>query len=167
MPMADPTGGFFFVFQTGRPMFRKYDAKGNLQFERHIEGAELDDQIRVLPTSWPRRTTEGRTMPLVLPLVRTAAVDPSGRLWVSLITPQTYVYDRNGDKVRTVQFQATGIIAPTSLSFAGRDRLLITPGCYEFRHWAPGCLRETARVPACGSPRFGRPIPSVLLTSVR
>lgn len=132
LPLVDPTGAFYFVFQTGRPMFRKYDATGTLVFERHIEGIELDDQIRALPTSWPRRTSEGGSLPVVPPLVRTAAVDPAGRLWVSLVTPYTYVYDGDGDKARTVQFSAAGIIAPASLFFAPRERVLVTPGCYEF-----------------------------------
>src|SRR5262245_14976071 len=43
IPLIDPTGGFFFVFQAGVPAFRKYDASGGLVYERHIEGVELDD----------------------------------------------------------------------------------------------------------------------------
>jgi hypothetical protein len=130
LPLVDPTGGFYFVFQTGRPMFRKYDKDGVLQFERHIEGVELDGQIQALPTTWPKRAAGA--LPLVSPLVRTAAVDPDGRLWVSLMTPFTYVYNRNGDKVRTVQFNAFGTVSPTSLFFTRRGRLLVTPGCHEF-----------------------------------
>jgi hypothetical protein len=42
------------------------------------------------------------------------------------------VYDAQGDKVRTLQFRAAGIISPTSLSFTRSGRLLTTPGCYEF-----------------------------------
>jgi hypothetical protein len=132
VPLIDPAGGFYFVFQTGRPMFRRYDASGELVYERHIEGVELDDQIRALPTSWPRRTNEPGSLPVVPPLVRTAAVDPGGRLWISLAVPFTYVYDRDGEKTRTVQFYATGAMAPSSLFFAARDRVLVTPGCYEF-----------------------------------
>ena len=71
-------------------------------------------------------------MPLIPPVIRTAEVDPSGRLWVTLVRPFTYVYDEDGDKERVVQFRAAGLIAPTSLSFAGPDRILVTPGCYEF-----------------------------------
>ena len=131
IPLVDPTGGFYFVFQTGTPMFRKYDAKGELVYERHIEGLELDDQIRTLPTVWRARNPGDDRLPIAMPLVRAAAVDRSGRLWISLITPYTYVYD-HGDKVRTVQFEAAGTIAPTSLFFASGDRVLVTPGCYEF-----------------------------------
>ena len=78
LPLVDPTGGFYFVFQTGRPMFRKYSADGTLVFERHIEGVELDGQVQALPTTWPKRAAGA--LPLVSPLVRTAAVDPDGRL---------------------------------------------------------------------------------------
>ena len=46
--------------------------------------------------------------------------------------PYTYVYDRNGDKVRTVQFRAAGMVSPGSFFFESRDRLLVTPGCYIF-----------------------------------
>jgi len=132
LPLVDPTGGFYFVFQTGRPMFRKYDASGALLFERHIEGPELDQSILNLPTMWPRRAEAGGTVPLVLPLVRTAAVDPTGRLWVSLMAPTTYVYDARGEKVRTIQFRAAGIISPGSFFFTSDGRMLVTPGCYEF-----------------------------------
>lgn len=132
LPLADPTGGYYFVFQTGVPLFRKYDAEGHIVFERHIEGVELDTAIQALPTTWPTRRTGEGTYPLVTPLVRTAAVDRSGRLWVSLTVPYTYVYDRDGTKIRTVQFQAAGIVSPASLFFAPGGRLLVTPGCLEF-----------------------------------
>jgi hypothetical protein len=132
LPLVDPTGGFFYVFVAGQPMFRKYDAAGQLVFERHIEGRELDSVIRNMPTQWPRRKVEDREVPFVTPNVRAAAGDRAGRLWVSLMPPYTYVYDRDGDKVRTVQFEAAGVLAPTSLFFAANGRLLITPGCYEF-----------------------------------
>jgi len=132
-PLADPAGGFYFVFQTGVPMFRKYDATGGLVLERHIEGAELDAAIQTLPTTWPNRTAAGGTLPLVNTLVQAAAVDRSGRLYVSLRTTHTYVYDPRGEKVRVLQLRGAGIIAPTSLSFSARTgRLLVSPGGYEF-----------------------------------
>jgi hypothetical protein len=85
-----------------------------------------------MPTRWPTRRVEDRELPLVPPVIRAAAVDGRGRLWVSLTQPFTYVYDSRGDKVRTVQFKAAGIIAPTSLFFTKAGWLLVTPGCYEF-----------------------------------
>jgi hypothetical protein len=131
LPLAVPGGGFYFVFQTGLPMFRKYDADGALVFERHIEGVELDASIQALPTTWPARPAG--VLPLVSPLVRTAAVDSDGRLWISLMTPFTYVYNRSGDKIRTVQLNAGGdIVSPASLFFTRQGRLLVTPGCHEF-----------------------------------
>jgi hypothetical protein len=71
-------------------------------------------------------------VPLVRPLIRTAAVDRTGQLWISLATPLTYVFDAQGDKVRTVQFVGAGPLSPTSLFFTRENRLLVTPGCYEF-----------------------------------
>lgn len=142
LPLVDPTGGYFYVFLAGTPMFRKYDSKGVLSFERHIEGRELDDYLRALPTKWPTRRVEDREVPYVMPTVRTAAVDSNGELWVSLIVPYTYVYDAHGDKARTVQFHAAGTIAPTSLFFTGAGRLLVTPGCYEFDPGADGQPRR-------------------------
>jgi hypothetical protein len=133
LPLPDPTGGFYYVFVGGRPMFHKYDANGRLLFERHIEGPELDPYLANLPTRWPRRRVEDRELPLVHPAVRSATVDAGGRLWISLVEPYTYVYDAQGDKIRTVQFQAAGIVAPSSLFFTDDGRLLITPGCFEFR----------------------------------
>ncbi|HET9369208.1 MAG TPA: hypothetical protein VFO19_03145 [Vicinamibacterales bacterium] len=133
VPLADPRGGFYVVFQAGVPAFRKYDANGQLLFERHIEGTELDGKIQTLPTTWARRETASGRLPLVEPLVRTAAVDGSGRLWISLVLPFTYVYDGSGEKIRTVRFaSASGTIAPTSLFFSQTGRLLVTPGLYEF-----------------------------------
>jgi hypothetical protein len=138
LPLINPTGGFYYVFLTGRPMFRKYDAGGRLLFERHIEGREIDDLLAAQPTTWPTRRVEDREVPFVQPLIRAASVDPQGQLWVSMIVPYTYVYDTQGDKTRTVQFSATGIISPTSLFFTRNGRILVTPGCYEFD---PGRIR--------------------------
>jgi hypothetical protein len=132
LPLVDPTGGYYFVFQTGRPMFQKYTADGRLVFERHIEGPELDQSIVNLPTTWRAREDEPGVQPLVEPLVRAAAVDPKGRLWVSLMAPVTYVYDPLGEKIRTVVFDAPGLDSPSSLFFTPDGRLLVTPGCYEF-----------------------------------
>jgi hypothetical protein len=130
IPIADPNGGFYFVFIAGQPVFRKYDAKGALVFERVIQGREIDPVISAIPDRWPRRGSG--ELPLVAPVVRTAAVDRSGRLWVSFVLPYTYVYDGNGEKIRTVQFRAAGIIAPSSLWFDPEGHALVTPGCYEF-----------------------------------
>ena len=140
LPLANPRGGFYFVFQAGVPMFRKYDGGGRLVFERHIEGVELDQAIAGLPTLWPRRPGEGRgaDLPLVAPMIRTAAVDGLGRLWVSLVQPFTYVYDADGNKSRVVQFKAAGVLSPSSLFFTASGRLLVTPGCYEFAAGSAG-----------------------------
>ena len=132
LPLIDPTGGFFFVFQAGVPVFQKYDAAGRLVFERHIEGVEIDDLIRTLPTTWPLRRAADGELPFVRPTVRTAAVDRGGNLWVSLAVPYTYVYGPDGDKIRTVEFRAAGPLAPTALFFGTKGRLLVTPGLYEF-----------------------------------
>jgi hypothetical protein len=117
---------------TGRPTFRKYSADGKLLFERHIEGTELDVLLDAQPTKWPRRRVEDREVPFVAPIIRAAAVSPGGELWISLAVPFTYVYDGQGDKIRTVQFYGAGVIGATSLSFSRNDTVLVTPGCYEF-----------------------------------
>jgi hypothetical protein len=132
LPLADPTGGYFYVFLAGRPMFQKYDAAGLLVYERHIEGPEIDRYLEGLPTKWPTRKVADRELPLIMPAVRAAAVDGRGRLWVSLMEPYSYVYDAQGDKARVIQFRAAGVISPTSLFFTQDGRLLVTPGCYEF-----------------------------------
>jgi len=133
-PLIDPGGGFYFVFAAGVPMFRKYDAKGAFLFERHIEGPELDEYLRAMPSQWPkRRNGDGDLLPFVPPAIRTARVDRAGRLWISLMQPVTYVYDGAGEKVRAVQFKGADILSPSSLFFAKDGRMLVTPGCYEFR----------------------------------
>ena len=100
--------------------------------ERHIEGREIEGLVAQQPTVWPTRRIDNHEVPFVQPIVRAAAADAQGQLWISMGVPYTYVYDRDGDKVRTVQFSATGIISPTSLFFTKSGRLLVTPGCFEF-----------------------------------
>ena len=131
IPITDPTGGFYFVFMAGAPAFRKYDANGTLVFERVIQGREIDPLMAAIPDRWPRRG--GGELPFVTPTVRTAAVDRSGRLWVSFVLPFSYVYAADGEKIRTVQFRGAGILSPASLWFSENGRILVTPGCYEFR----------------------------------
>ncbi|HMF97076.1 MAG TPA: hypothetical protein VKE96_22415 [Vicinamibacterales bacterium] len=137
IPLLDPTGGFYFVFQTGEPVFRKYDAAGQLVFERRMQGREIDELVANLPSRWPTRKTDEGEVPLVRPTIRTASVDGGGNLWVAFVIPYTYVFDRDGDKVRTVQFRGAGIIAPTSLFFGTNNRVLVTPGLYEFQGIPP------------------------------
>ena len=132
LPLIDPTGGYYYVFLAGRPMFRKYDDQGTLLFERHVEGRELDGYLAAMPTRWPARRLGDREIPYVAPIIKSAAVSPRGQLWLSLTLPYTYVYDRDGDKARTVQFNATGAFSPASMSFTHDGRLLVTPGCFEF-----------------------------------
>ena len=133
LPVASPDrSGFYFVFLGGVPVFRRYDTKGDLVFERHIQGVELDKHIQMLPKAWPRRKTAEGEFPIVPPTVRTAAVDANGNLWISLVLPYTYVYDRSGDKRRAVQFQAAGTLAPTNLHFTADGHVLTAPGCYTF-----------------------------------
>jgi hypothetical protein len=133
LPLLNPRGGFYFVFQTGLPVFRRYDAAGTLLFERHVEGREIDPVIGALPTQWARRRAGDRQVPIVAPVVRAARVDGAGRLWISFTAvPFTYVYDTDGEKARVVQFRGAGVITPNSLFFSHTGRLLVTPGCFEF-----------------------------------
>ena len=132
IPVPDPKGGFYFVFMAGLPAFRKYDAAGELVYERVIQGREIDPLVAAIPDRWPRRPNGDGETPFVTPTVRTAAVDGSGRLWVSFVVPYTYVFDQDGEKIRTVQFRGAGIVSPSSLAFNSRGNVLITPGCYEF-----------------------------------
>ena len=144
IPLVDPMGGFFFVFQTGEPVFRKYDRHGRLVFERRMQGREIDAEVANLPTTWPTRKTDEGELPLVRPTIRTAAVDRAGNLWVSFVVPYTYVFDRDGDKIRALQFRAAGIVAPNSLFFGKDDRILLTPGLYAFeRRGQPGLAVAT------------------------
>lgn len=133
VPLHVPGGGTYFVFLTGEPRFRKYDAKGTLRFERLMQGPEIDAILARLPDTWPRRVVDDDELPLVPPTVRTAAVDPDGYLWVALPDGVLYVFDPEGEKVRVVRLEATGVLLANSLAFASRTRLLVTPGLYEFR----------------------------------
>jgi len=132
IPVPHPDGGYFFVFLAGAPTFQRYDAQGALMFERVIQGRELDPVIEQMPKAWPQRTIDGKQLPLVVPTVRAAAADPAGSLWVSFLIPFTYVFDTTGEKIRTVQFRAAGVVSPTSLFVNAKGRILVTPGCYEF-----------------------------------
>lgn len=142
MPLLARDGTFWFVFQAGVPLLRKYDAKGELLFERHIEGTELDPIVRSLPSTWPReRRATGaspgkpgasREFPLIEPNVQTAAVHPDGGVWVALSTGHVYVYDATGDKRRVLELTGVDPLRPTSLAFSRSGRLIVTPGGYEF-----------------------------------
>ena len=136
IPRLAHDGSYYFVFQTGVPMYRKYDARGTLLFERHVEGPALDAMINAMPTTWPRRTHDrGVTLPFIPPTVRTAAVDRAGNLWIALSVPVIFVYDPNGEKIRTVRLRAAGILQPSSLYFPDRRRMLVAPGGFEFTVW--------------------------------
>jgi hypothetical protein len=74
----------------------------------------------------------GDELPLVVPTIRAAAVSPDGDVWVVLASGAIYVYDADGEKVRTVQLRGAGPLVPNSLAFASATRLLVTPGLYEF-----------------------------------
>ncbi len=132
VPLVDPQGGFFFVFQTGEPVFRKYDATGRLLYERRIQGREIDEFVSRLPSLWPARSATGGEIPFTTPTIRAAAVDPSGHLWVSFAEPVTYEFDGDGDKIRAVQFRAAGLLSPNHMSFDDTGRMLVTPGLYVF-----------------------------------
>ena len=135
-PLSTSQGDFYFVFQAGPPIFRKFDARGQLRFERHIEGRELDGVIATLPNTWPKRADErGREFPVIPPTVRAAAVDQNDNLWVALTVPVVYVFDSDGEKIRTLRLQAAGPLHPDSLSFSNGNDLLVTPGCYRFEVW--------------------------------
>lgn len=133
IPLAARDGGYWFVFVTGRPELRRFDASGALRFERVIQGRELDPVLAAQPTTWPRRAVDGTTVPLVTPVVRTAAIAPDGRLWVTLTGSSTYVFDDDGEKLASVQFRAAGLMSPTGLAFTRNGGVLVAPGCYEFQ----------------------------------
>src|SRR4029453_3431262 len=97
-----------------------------------MEGGQLCPVLENMPKKWPRRTVDGAELPLVVPTVRTAAVDRAGELWITFLTPYTYVFDPDGENVRTVQFPGAGVWQPSSLFFSRTGRILVTPGCYEF-----------------------------------
>jgi len=130
LPVVDPTGGMFFVFQTGRPMLRKYDTAGVLLFERHIEGPELDPIVARLPDRWDTPNDGSRPLPALM--VRAAAADRQGRLWVVLQTGHVYVYDTSGEKVRTLVFGGPSRELTSSLFFTRGGRVLTGPAGYEF-----------------------------------
>jgi hypothetical protein len=131
IPLLMPSGGLYYVFQAGLPTFRKYNADGQLLFERQIQGREIDDIVPKLPSSWPRNPLDGE-LPLIRPTIRTAAVDRKERLWISFDAGFTYVFDADGDKVRVVQFRGAGAVSPTTMFFGPTGRLLVTPGLHEY-----------------------------------
>ena len=131
IPLVASSGAMYFVFQAGLPVFRKYDANGQLMFERLIQGREVDEIVAKLPSSWPRNPLDGE-LPLVRPTIRSAAVDHAESLWVSFEAGFTYVFDADGDKIRTLQFRGAGPISPTTMFFGPSGRLLVTPGLHEY-----------------------------------
>jgi hypothetical protein len=131
IPVIAPDGSIYYVFQAGPPVFRKYDAGGRLLFERQIQGLEIDPIVAALPSSWPRHPLDGE-LPLVRPNVRAAAADREGRLWIAFDAGFTYVFDADGDRIRTVQLRGAGAVSPTTMAFGPGGRLLVTPGLHEY-----------------------------------
>lgn len=132
LPLTTADGGFFFVFQTGEPVFRKYDKAGAVVFERLVQGRDLDDYLKAIPRAWPKRQVGSQELPLVSPTIRTAAVDRAGGLWLSFAVPVTYRYDADGDRVGAYRFRGAGPLQPTSLFFTGDHQVIVTPGLFEF-----------------------------------
>jgi len=86
-PLADPAGGYYYVFMAGRPAFQKYDALGNLVFERLLQGVEIDSLLASQPTEWPRRVLDFLDDALaVTPSVRKYDDDAS-RISISSASP--------------------------------------------------------------------------------
>ncbi len=134
LPVPIPGGGLYFVFQTGEPRFRKYDAGRHAAVRARDPGTRTRRSAAVATDDVARASGPGRReIPIVRPVVRVATVDPSGHLWISFTVPFTYVYDADGEKARTVQLRGAGLLTPTSLFFTSDGRLLVTPGCYVFR----------------------------------
>jgi hypothetical protein len=142
--VVNPAGGFFYVFLAGVPQFRKYDAAGRLLFERHIEGSQLDPLVQSLPTTWKVRKVDDGELPIVLPSIQAAAADAAGNLWIATAAGVTFVYDTNGDRIRTVQFRAAGPVSPIAMSFTPRGHLLIAPGCFSFDVGRPGSVKPAS-----------------------
>lgn len=132
LPLVAPDGECVFVFVSGEPRFRRYDADGRLLYERLMQGPEVDELLRAQPTTWPRRNVEGHELPVVRPIVRAAAVSPDGSLWVALATGVHYVFDPDGEKRRAVRLEGAGPLVPNSLAFTTASRLLVAPGLFEF-----------------------------------
>jgi hypothetical protein len=131
VPLLTSDGGLYYVFQAGLPVFRRYDAQGRLLFERVVQGQEIDAVVAELPSNWPRNPLDGE-LPLVRPTVRAAAVDREDRLWIAFEAGFTYVFDRDGDKVRALRFRGAGPVSPATLFFGPGGRLLVTPGLHEY-----------------------------------
>ena len=158
IPLPHPTAATTSCSSRARRVFRRYDAKGALLFERVMQGRELDPVLEQMPKKWPRRTVDGRELPLVVPTVRTAAVDRGRQAVGSFLIPYTYVFDADGEKIRTVQFRAAGVLRRPACSSSEKGDLLVTPGCYEFRRssldyeaklWWPGCSAPRKRGGLC------------------
>jgi len=132
LPVPAPDGHVYVVFLAGTPAFRKYTREGGLVYERVIQSRLLDPHVLTMPTEWPMRSVDGLTFPMVTAMVRAAAVDPRGRLWVATLTSHVYVFDADGEKVATYQLIGAGPILPESLWFTPEGRLLVSPGLYEF-----------------------------------
>jgi hypothetical protein len=131
IPLVASSGHLYFVFQAGVPVFRKYDATGQLIFERSIQGPEIDQLVPNLPSSWPRNPLDGE-LPLVRPTIQAAALDSEEHLWVSFAAGFTYEFDRDGDKIRVVRFQGAGPVSPTTMFFGPDRRMLVTPGLHVY-----------------------------------
>ena len=86
---------------------------------------DLDEILRAVPTTWPRKKTADGEMPLILPTLRTAAVDGDGNLSIALLVPYTYVYDAVGDKME-IMVELHGLWTyPAALTIAEALKLAV------------------------------------------
>ena len=132
LPLADPTGGFYFVFMTGRPAFRKYSARRESCSSSGTSKAPRSTRCSTRsPRSGRAARVEDREVPFVAPVIRAAAVSPDGELWISLAVPYTYVYDASGRQ----DPHACSSTAPASI---GPDQPVVQP------HAAPCSSRPAA-----------------------
>ena len=130
IPLADPKGGFYFVFMAGQPAFRKYDAAGDADLRADHPG--------------PRDRSAGRGDPRSLAAARRrrAAAGRAGgsnrgrrsiRQALGFLRSTVFLCLRRAARRSGPSSSAArASFRPSSLWFNEDGRILVTPGCYEF-----------------------------------
>ena len=114
---AEPKGRLLLRLPLGRADVPQVRRGGNARLRAPHRGRRDGPYVGRMPTTWPRAARGGTEIPIVPALVRTGG-GRSRRQSVDLadraLSPTSTI--ASGDKRRTLQFRAAGIIAPTTFS---------------------------------------------------
>ena len=130
IPLVDPSAGSSSCSTPAFRCFANTTAMAACVFERRMQGAETDRIIERLPAQWPRR--DGELRGRALDRARRGRRSPRQPVGLASSIPTRTSSIRRATRFGRCSSAASTSIAPTGLFFTANDRLLVTPGLFEF-----------------------------------